>query len=338
MTHNTSPQAATRREQSRQVDGRFGFQHHSEADISLSSRGLTEELRQAIMANQPLVQLDTRGDDKPPVILENPQNYPFTVGEYADWAVATDEEVRRYEDHHNQLYDQEDETQERHDQARHNIQEELQDLFSSQGREYVVKTVDYDRKRHDLVAMIDIGNGQVRPWAVGNAQTAEHEDPAYRPLDKDDQSFGTYSWTVSNIRRDNIGGINCGWQQTEREHNLDNLGDNHEFDTWSLRYARSPWGTVQDAEATGSPHIAFVYTDSHGGFKVSQEANKLIPAPLRKRSGWYEEDAERAHVIAAFPTATREGTGATASSLYRSAVDALHEWEPHKATKAGFIE
>jgi len=107
MTHNTSPQAATRREQSRQVDGRFGFQHHSEADISLSSRGLTEELRQAIMANQPLVQLDTRGDDEPTVILENPQNYSFTVGEYADWAVATDEEVRRYEDHHNQLYDQE---------------------------------------------------------------------------------------------------------------------------------------------------------------------------------------------------------------------------------------
>lgn len=331
----TSAQSA--QQNNRTGDGKYATKSHSEAEVSLSDVGLTDALRQAIAANRPLVRLETRDDDEPPVILEDPQNYPFTVGEYQDWDVATEEEVQSYRDHHNDLYDADEEKRQKDDQALHNIQEELQNIFDSSDRGYAVKSVDYDRERHDLIAQIDTGDGTVRPWAVGNAQDTDPQDPAYKRLEEHDQGFGGYSWRAGSMRRDHIGDIDCGWEKTEREQALEDLGDNFEFSTHSLRDTRSPWGTVQDADPTGSPHIAFVSTDSHGGFKVSQGANKLIPAPLRKRSGWYEEDCERAHVIASFPTATRVGTGATPSSIHRSAVNSLKRWNPDKGAKAGFI-
>jgi len=55
--------------------------------------------------------------------------------------------------------------------------------------------------------------------------------------------------------------------------------------------SKSPWGTVQSVtEITEGVHL--VSTAGHGGLKVARAQNARIPAPLRRRGGWYEEDAE----------------------------------------------
>lgn len=59
---------------------------------------------------------------------------------------------------------------------------------------------------------------------------------------------------------------------------------------------KSPWGRVYIVNAI-TPSLTWVVTASHGGIKLSNEYNKLIPSYLRKRSGWYEEDCEAAYVL-----------------------------------------
>lgn len=84
--------------------------------------------------------------------------------------------------------------------------------------------------------------------------------------------------------------------------------------------SRTPWGPAQDVthHADG---IVFAGTVGHGGFKLSAERNKAIPAPLRRKGGWYEEDSE-AHIVAMyFPEETRP------SPQYGYTVDKdLDEW------------
>jgi hypothetical protein len=48
MTHNLSPDAANRREQARQTDGKFGHQYHSESDVSLGLDDHTAEQRRRL--------------------------------------------------------------------------------------------------------------------------------------------------------------------------------------------------------------------------------------------------------------------------------------------------
>lgn len=55
--------------------------------------------------------------------------------------------------------------------------------------------------------------------------------------------------------------------------------------------SRSPWGEAQHVDQP-APGIAFASTPGHGGFKLSKERNAAIPAALRNKSGWYEEDVE----------------------------------------------
>ncbi|MTH94730.1 hypothetical protein [Roseibium sp. RKSG952] len=62
----------------------------------------------------------------------------------------------------------------------------------------------------------------------------------------------------------------------------------------------TPWGRAQTATKYG-PGITSYDTPGHGGFKVSDGRNKLIPTPYRNDNGWYEEDSEWAKVAATFP-------------------------------------
>lgn len=62
----------------------------------------------------------------------------------------------------------------------------------------------------------------------------------------------------------------------------------------------TPWGWSQGAESYGEG-ILFHHTAGHGGFKLDRKANAAMPAPLRLKGGWYEEDCEWARVAIAFP-------------------------------------
>lgn len=55
--------------------------------------------------------------------------------------------------------------------------------------------------------------------------------------------------------------------------------------------SRTPWGTASYVDHL-APGIVSVGTAGHGGLKLSRERNMAIPAPLRRASGWYEEDCE----------------------------------------------
>ncbi|WP_422390134.1 DUF7007 domain-containing protein [Arthrobacter sp. N1] len=68
--------------------------------------------------------------------------------------------------------------------------------------------------------------------------------------------------------------------------------------------SRTPWGPADQVEHVADG-IAFVHTSSHGGVKLSAERNREIPAALRQRSGWYEEDAEQSVVGMYFPEEMR---------------------------------
>lgn len=60
--------------------------------------------------------------------------------------------------------------------------------------------------------------------------------------------------------------------------------------------SRTPWGPAQLVRGI-APGITRAFAPGHGGYKLSPERNRVIPAALRRRSGWYEEEDE-AHIVA----------------------------------------
>jgi len=62
----------------------------------------------------------------------------------------------------------------------------------------------------------------------------------------------------------------------------------------------TPWGKSDHTHKI-APGITFYGTPSHGGIKVSEKQNQLIPEYMREASGWYEEDCDYAKVVAVFP-------------------------------------
>lgn len=74
---------------------------------------------------------------------------------------------------------------------------------------------------------------------------------------------------------------------------------------------RTPWGQADSGLIYGEGVVNHG-TTGHGGFKLSAAANRAVPASLRNKGGWYEEDAEWAKVAFAFPQlfTTKERTHA----------------------------
>ena len=60
--------------------------------------------------------------------------------------------------------------------------------------------------------------------------------------------------------------------------------------------SRTPWGKVQTMTEVASG-IWDISTQGHGGIKLSRARNRGIPAGVRMRGGWYEEDVEWAIVV-----------------------------------------
>jgi hypothetical protein len=85
----------------------------------------------------------------------------------------------------------------------------------------------------------------------------------------------------------------------------------------------SPWGEVQHATRFVDG-IYSVSTAGHGGFKVSDQFNRLIPEPFRADGGWYEEDCDWAAVVFFIQVPFRENGKIT--DAVRSARSALRVW------------
>lgn len=62
----------------------------------------------------------------------------------------------------------------------------------------------------------------------------------------------------------------------------------------------TPWG-MSDYKKKYAIGINFYGTPSHGGYKVSDKKNQMIPDYMRNLNGWYEEDCEWAKVVVCFP-------------------------------------
>ena len=54
----------------------------------------------------------------------------------------------------------------------------------------------------------------------------------------------------------------------------------------------TPWGKAQYVTEIIPNQIVFVGTAGHGGVKLSRKLNAMIPADVRAKGGWYEEDCD----------------------------------------------
>lgn len=77
-----------------------------------------------------------------------------------------------------------------------------------------------------------------------------------------------------------------------------------ELDRLSRRRERpclsTPWGASQWTTIYGDG-VRKHSCAGHGGFELTPERNRHVPAPLYNSGGWYEEDCEWAAVATAFP-------------------------------------
>lgn len=91
--------------------------------------------------------------------------------------------------------------------------------------------------------------------------------------------------------------------------------------TFNSPHSRSsPWGVAQTTKMV-APGIQRFDTASHGGYKLSQENELLMPKVFRKNH-WYEEDADWAIVAYFFPQAFPPEAQAPA-------LDTIKNWHPY---------
>lgn len=118
----------------------------------------------------------------------------------------------------------------------------------------------------------------------------------------------------------------------------DDLGKTHFDGQWgevSVAYgSRTPWGPAQQQEQV-APGIVFVPTDGHGGYRLSEERNRAIPAPYRSRNRWYEEDCEQ-HIVSFyhFDAVARPDADRTRDERLAGEDESLRNWYPDAWEKA----
>ncbi len=87
----------------------------------------------------------------------------------------------------------------------------------------------------------------------------------------------------------------------------------------------SPWGVPDRPPRELAPGIWSVTTSSHGGLRLSDERNALVPPPVRATPAWYEEDCCWALVALVHPDAFSEAELA-------SARETVLQWQPEAFT------
>ncbi len=87
-----------------------------------------------------------------------------------------------------------------------------------------------------------------------------------------------------------------------------------------MRGLHSPWGTIQSSTEL-APGIVSVDTPSHGGIHLSRERQRAMPAALKLKTPWYEEDLEYNRVLLAFPDLFKP-------EQVEKAHETLRDWHP----------
>lgn len=97
--------------------------------------------------------------------------------------------------------------------------------------------------------------------------------------------------------------------------------------------SRTPWGTADHVDHVADG-IAVAGTPGHGGIKLSPERNAEIPAALRNKSGWYEEDCESNIVGMYHPEAFPHYKGGDQEAIREACESSVKNWFPDQYTKA----
>lgn len=108
--------------------------------------------------------------------------------------------------------------------------------------------------------------------------------------------------------------------------------DDRDWGSLSLKEgSRTPWGEAQTVDHIADG-IAIATTAGHGGVKLSPQRNREVPAPLRERSGWYEEDCGWYIPAYTFPDelASQPHISDSPDELRASAEDRIKQWYPSK--------
>jgi hypothetical protein len=100
--------------------------------------------------------------------------------------------------------------------------------------------------------------------------------------------------------------------------------------------APTPWGLSHSAtDVAGDGSVVWYTTPGHGGFKLDAAANSKVPAALRLKDGWYEEDCEAARVIVSFPELfSADRCSAAVEALREYAPDSFTAWSGHQVSSA----
>lgn len=94
-----------------------------------------------------------------------------------------------------------------------------------------------------------------------------------------------------------------------------------------MEITRTPWGKAQTQKDLGEG-ISFVTTERHGGYKLDRQRNAKVPAYMRKKGGWYEEDCEWSSVALTFPQLfSKEVVDVAKRTLERYFPTAYEKWE-----------
>lgn len=97
--------------------------------------------------------------------------------------------------------------------------------------------------------------------------------------------------------------------------------------------SRTPWGAAQIVTHI-APGLASVSTAGHGGVKLSKERNLSIPKPLRRDSGWYEEDGEAYIALAYHPEGAAHAGRRSREQIRAEMTAGVKDWFPDEYERA----
>lgn len=96
----------------------------------------------------------------------------------------------------------------------------------------------------------------------------------------------------------------------------------------------SPWGKIDNTEATGVRGVTWVSTPSHGGYRVTEKRTRDMSPHLYDLAihyggyYWFEEDCDWVAVILTWPEIDADRQSTPMSVVRANALKSLRRWQP----------